>query len=84
MKLFAALIACLSAQAREGAGVVLVLHDLAQAMNHADRVLVLDRGALVADGTPVEALSQAIIARVWGIEARWLGEPGGMALALSR
>ena len=39
-------------QAAAGHGVVLVLHDLALAMNHADRVLVLDRGALVADGPP--------------------------------
>ena len=43
----------------EGTGVVLVLHDLALAMNHADRVLVLDRGALVADGPPEQALSAA-------------------------
>ncbi len=65
-----------------GRGVVLVLHDLAQAMNHADRVLVLAEGALVADGPPGEALCEAVIARVWGVAARWLGEAGSMALAL--
>ena len=68
--------------AAAGTGVVLVLHDLAQAMNHADRVLVLSGGALLADGPPDQALAEEVIARVWGISARWLGEPGGMALAL--
>jgi iron complex transport system ATP-binding protein len=41
-----ALLAHLRVAADAGAGVVLVLHDLALAMNHADRVLVLERGAL--------------------------------------
>jgi iron complex transport system ATP-binding protein len=77
-----ALLAHLRATARTGAGVVLVLHDLALAMNHADRVLVLDRGRLGADGAPEEALDEAVVARVWGVPARWLGEPGARALAI--
>jgi iron complex transport system ATP-binding protein len=76
------LLAHLRAAARAGAGVVLVLHDLALAMNHADRVLVLDRGRLGADGAPEEALDEAVVARVWGVPARWLGEPGARALAI--
>ncbi len=75
-----ALLAHLRRAADQGAGVVLVLHDLALAMNHADRVLVLDRGMLVAEGAPEAALSAATISRVWGVPARWLGEPGGRAL----
>jgi iron complex transport system ATP-binding protein len=78
----AALMARLRYCARAGAGVVLVLHDLGSAMNHADRVLVLAGGKLVADGPPREALAVAVIARVWGVRARWLGEAGAMALAL--
>lgn len=80
----ATLIARLREQATAGAGVVLVLHDLATAMNHADRVLVLDRGTLAADGPPAEALAEEVIARVWGVRARWLGEPSSKALALGR
>ena len=76
-----ALLARLREAAARGAGVVLVLHDLALAMNHADRVLVLDRGRLAADGAPEQALSEDAIAGVWGVAARWLGEPGGRALA---
>jgi iron complex transport system ATP-binding protein len=79
----ASLVSALRDQACDGRGVVLVLHDLAQAMNHADRVLVLDRGRLVADGRPQEALSASAIAEVWGVEARWLGAAGAMALALA-
>lgn len=63
-----------------GAGVVLVLHDLALAMNHADRVLVLDKGAVFANAAPAEALSEATIAKVWCVSAKWLGEPGAKAL----
>ena len=75
------LLARLRETARKGAGVVLVLHDLALARNCADRVLVLEKGKVAADGPPQEALSEGVIARVWGVEARWLGEPGGWALA---
>ncbi len=68
--------------AGEGLGVVLVLHDLALAINHADRVIVLDYGVVAADGAPDVALSPATIAAVWGTEARWLGEPGHRALSI--
>ena len=61
---------------------MLVLHDLSMAMNHADRVVVLDRGRLAADGPPVQALSEEVIARVWGCPARWLGEPGARGLSV--
>lgn len=78
----ASLMMRLRGQAKAGRGVVVVLHDLAQAMNHADRVLVLDSGRLVADGPPQQALAAEILAHVWGVNADWLGTPGAMALAL--
>ena len=68
--------------AETGAGVVLVLHDLALAMNHADRVIVIDQGAVVVDGRCEDALDHRVIKRVWGVPAHWLGEPGARALAL--
>ncbi len=71
-----ALLAHFRALADQGMGVVLVLHDLAQAMNHADRVVVLGQGRLIADGAPAAALSEAVIAKVWGVSARWVGVPG--------
>lgn len=75
-----ALLARLRTVAEEGAGVVLVLHDLALAMNHAHRVIVLQDGRIAADGTPDAALCEPVIAQVWGVSARWLGEPGARAL----
>lgn len=80
----AALIARLRDQARAGAGVVLVLHDLASAMNHADRVLVLGDGQLIQDGSPEQALATDVLERVWGVSARWLGDPGARALSLGQ
>jgi iron complex transport system ATP-binding protein len=67
--------------AQAGTGVVLVMHDLAQAMNHADHVVVLDRGRVAAQGPAEQALDPAVIERVWGIKAHWLGETGARALA---
>lgn len=68
----ASLVSTLRDQARDGRGVVLVLHDLCALFNRADRVLVLDRGRLVADGLPQDALRQRH-RRCLGVEARWLG-----------
>ena len=59
---------------------VLVLHDLALAMNHADRVVVLGGGSIAADGAPEEALAAEVIARVWDVAVEWIGEPGRRAL----
>ncbi|MGQ7829402.1 ABC transporter ATP-binding protein [Altererythrobacter sp. Z27] len=75
-----ALLRHLGHAARGGAGVALVVHDLATAMNHADRVIVLREGRLVADGPPPEALSPANIRAGWGVSMRWIGLEGEQAL----
>lgn len=72
----------LKVYAKGGCGVVVVLHDLAAAMNHADRVVVIHEGKVAADGAPQLALSSDVLARVWGVQARWLGEPGARALSV--
>jgi iron complex transport system ATP-binding protein len=74
------LIAHLKACAAAGQGVVLVLHDLGLAMNHADRVLVMKDGNLIADGPPNTALAPQVIAHGWGVRAQWLGDAGAQAL----
>lgn len=75
-----ALLRHLGQAARAGAGVVLVVHDLATAMNHADRVLVLREGKLLADGPPPDALSSGNIKSAWGVSMRWIGDQGARAL----
>lgn len=78
----AALVRRFREQAGGGRGVVLVLHDLAMAKNHADRVIVLDKGRIAAVGAPETALDPQVIERVWGCPVRWLGEPGARALSV--
>ena len=68
--------------AKQGKGVVIVVHDLALAMNHADHVIVLDKGRVAATGAPTAALSEQVIGDVWNLQTRWLGETGHRALAL--
>ena len=59
--------ALLHAASRDGTGVVAVLHDLALAARFCDRIVVLSGGRLVADGRPEEALTDALLARVFGV-----------------
>ena len=75
-----ALLGHLRDAARNGAGVVLVLHDLAHAMNHADRVVLLDQGRLVSQGEPPDVLTPEAIRQVWGVPMKWLGDEGKRAL----
>jgi iron complex transport system ATP-binding protein len=55
--------------ARAGGAVLAVVHDLALAARFADRVLVMGRGRLIADGPPAEALSAARIAETFAVDA---------------
>ena len=77
-----ALLAHLRGLAAQGIGVVVVLHDLAQAMNYADAVVVMAGGRVVRQGPPEAVLDAAALHDVWGVEARWLGEPGARALVV--
>jgi iron complex transport system ATP-binding protein len=79
----ASLLRHLRALAGGGKGVVVVVHDLAAAMNHADRVIVLDQGRLAGEGTPETALAPAIIRTVWQMDGEWVGNGGRKALILS-
>jgi iron complex transport system ATP-binding protein len=54
--------------ARKGAGVVAVLHDLTLAARFCDRLVVLARGQVAADGPPA-ALTDAVLAEAYGVVA---------------
>jgi iron complex transport system ATP-binding protein len=58
--------------ARNGGGVLAVVHDLALAARFADRVLVMQDGRIVAHGAPAETLDPARIAEVFGVETQML------------
>jgi iron complex transport system ATP-binding protein len=60
----------LARAAHDDDGAVLaVVHDLALAARFADRVLVMERGRLVADGAPRDVLTPERIAAVFAVEA---------------
>ena len=73
----------LRTQADAGRGVVVVAHDLGLAHNLADRVLLLREGLLHVDALPADALSPENLRDVFGVEARWLGDPGARVLSVS-
>jgi iron complex transport system ATP-binding protein len=66
--------------AHDGGAVLAILHDLTLAARFADRVLVMDRGRIVADGLPAEALSPQRVAQVFGVETMSVDTGEGMAL----
>ena len=54
--------------ARDGTTVIAVLHDVGLAARFFPRIAVLDRGRLVADGPPVDALTPERIREVFGVD----------------
>lgn len=54
--------------ADEGAGVIVVLHDLALAARFADEILVMKDGALIASGPAEAVMTRETLARAYGVE----------------
>ncbi|MGB3319369.1 MAG: ABC transporter ATP-binding protein, partial [Sphingopyxis granuli] len=59
----------LRGEAHGGGLVIAVLHDLTMAARYCDRLLLIDKGAIVADGPPAAVLTRANLRAVYGIEA---------------
>jgi iron complex transport system ATP-binding protein len=53
-----------------GLTVLAVLHDVALAASHFDRLVVLDKGRMVADGPGTEIVTPPLLARVFSVAAR--------------
>lgn len=58
-----------------GVTVIAALHDLNLAARFADRIVVLSRGKVVADGPPGNVLSEGMLRRVWGVAAELRKDP---------
>ena len=55
-----------SLRAESGLTLLAAMHDLTLAAQYADRMVLLDTGRVVADGAPVDVLSEEAIARHYG------------------
>jgi iron complex transport system ATP-binding protein len=63
---------------REGLAAVLVTHHVNLAARFGDRVIVMEDGAIAAQGTPPEVLRREVLERVfaWPVEVeQWRGVP---------
>jgi iron complex transport system ATP-binding protein len=67
--------------ARGGLCVVAVLHDLNLAAAACDRVAVLSRGRIAAEGPPAEVLTEARVREVWDVPV-WRGENAATGAAV--
>lgn len=63
------------ALARSGRTVVVVVHDLNLAARYAHRVVVLDHGRLVADGSPSAALQAGLLSRLYRLPIAVIDHP---------
>jgi iron complex transport system ATP-binding protein len=62
-------------RATEGLTVLSAMHELTLAGQYADRLLLLDRGRLVASGPAKDVLTRALIAEHYRADVRVVGEP---------
>lgn len=72
------------AEAEAGAAVLLTLHDLGLAARSCHRLLVLDRGRILADAPPRQALSAEVLSEVFGLEGQLIETGAGLVLAARR
>ena len=68
-------------RACSGLTVVLVLHDVNQAARHADRIVALDEGVIVADGPPAQVVTEQLLREVFRVHARVDVGPDGIPVA---
>ncbi len=71
-------------EADEGRAVLTTLHDLTLAARYCDRVVVVNGGRIMADGTPCVALAASVLAEVFGLRGALVDSPAGPVLAAAR
>lgn len=57
--------------AAEGRGILVALHDLGLAARYCDRLLLMHKGRIVADGPPTDVLSKVNLREIFGVRARY-------------
>lgn len=71
-------------EAGRGAGVVLTLHDLGLAARSCDRLVVLARGEVIADGPPAEVLVPPVMRQAFGVEGALIETEAGPVFTARR
>ena len=71
-------------RASSGLTLVAAMHDLTLAAQYADRMVLLDAGRVVADGTPADVLTEALIARHYEAAIQVVDVDGRVAVVPSR
>lgn len=61
----------------QGLAILMTVHDLQQAANYADRVVIIDGGRVIADGAAGDALGPDVLDQVFGVRGRLDVGPGG-------
>ena len=79
-----ALLSRVRQRSREGASVVVVLHDLTLAAAYADRLIVLDGGRVAIQGPPREALRAEALSEVYRFPIDVVDTPGRGLIVLPR
>ena len=64
----------LTEERNRGKSVAAVMHDLGQAVRHADNVILIDSGKIVFAGSVEEAISSKVIEKIMGVEAHRLND----------
>jgi iron complex transport system ATP-binding protein len=70
-----ALVEALRKRAKSGSGALLVLHDLALAGAACDRLILLDKGAVRAEGTPAQVLEPGLLSATYGAQVDVVQDP---------
>jgi iron complex transport system ATP-binding protein len=64
----------LAQRARDGAAVLVILHDVTAAARYCDEIILLDNASLVTQGRPRDVLSAHHLAQVYGVTGAWHGD----------
>ncbi len=75
----------MKAMNQQGKTVVVVLHDLNQACRYCDNLLVLNKGQLVAQGSPDQVFTESLLENIFDFKAKIIRDPVAqtpMAVAL--
>jgi iron complex transport system ATP-binding protein len=59
----------------EGRTVVVVLHDINQAARYATHLIAMKDGRIVAEGAPADVVDAALLATLFGLQARVIADP---------